>query len=112
MLTPVQTENELQRLSNKLEAKTDLLAGLLHDAAVAEVNYKLSYAKALLTADGKTVADREAQATLDVAEELMKRKTTEAIADACLESVRSIRDQLAAMQSLNANVRSQAGLGR
>jgi hypothetical protein len=112
MLTPGQTENELQRLSNKLEAKTDHLASLLSEAAEAEVTYKIAYAKALLTSEGKTVAEREAKALISVEDLLMKRKTTEAIASACLESVRSIRDQLAAMQSLNANVRNQAGLSR
>jgi hypothetical protein len=56
------------------------------------------------------VSEREAAAILAVAEELRARKTTEAIADAAKESVRSLRDQVSALQSLNGNVRAAAGL--
>lgn len=110
MLTPAATEAELRRLAKKLEERTDALAELLQAAAEADVTYRLTYAKALLAADGKTVSDREAQATLHTAAELYERKTTEAVADACREAVRSLRDQLSAVQSVNANVRHAAGL--
>jgi hypothetical protein len=79
--------------------------GLLRDAPAADVAYKLAYAKALLGAEGSTVAEREALATPAVEHELRERKTTEAVADAAKESVRSLRDQLSAVQSVNANVR-------
>jgi hypothetical protein len=110
MLTPTQTENELRRLAHKLEAKSDELAGLLRAAAEADVAYRLAYAKALLRAKGDTVGEREAAATLVVADELTARKVSEAVADACRESVRALRDQLSAVQSVNANVRQAAGL--
>lgn len=47
---------------------------------------------------------------LAVADELRERKATEAVADAAKESVRSLRDQLSAVQSVKANVRHLAGL--
>jgi hypothetical protein len=110
MLTPSQTETELRRLAHKLEARTDDFAGLLQAAAEADVAFKVAYATALLKADGDTVGAREARATLAVETELRERKHTEAIADACREAVRSLRDQLSALQSLNRNVRYAAGL--
>jgi hypothetical protein len=110
-VTPVQTEAELRRLARKLEAKTDSLADLLVAAAKEDVNYRISHARALLAADG-TVQERDAIAVLAVADELTNRKITEAVADAARESVRSLRDQLSAVQSVNANVRHLAGLDR
>jgi hypothetical protein len=71
----------------------------------------LAHARAILQVEGDTVAEREAEATLAVEAELTERKITEAVADACRETVRSLRDQLRAVQSVNANVRFQAGLG-
>jgi hypothetical protein len=109
-LTPVDVEGELDRLATKLETKSDELAQLLQRAAEADVNYRLAHAKALLRAEGDTVSEREATATLAVEAELRERKTTEAVAHACLESVRSLRDQLSAVQSINANTRYQTGL--
>jgi hypothetical protein len=73
------------------------------------VGYKLAYARAPLRADGDTVSEREAHALLAVADEL-RGKATEGVADACREVVRSLRDQLSAVQSVNANVRHLAGL--
>ena len=111
MITPTEVEAELVRLADRLEHKSDELAGLLEAAAKADVAFRLAHARALLRADGDTVAEREAEATLAVEAELRERKTTEAVADACREAVRSLRDQLSAVQSVNANVRHLAGLG-
>ncbi len=103
-------EQELRRLAKKLEERTDALAGLLHDAAQADVAYRIGYAKALLRAEAPTVAEREAHALLAVEAEFTDRKIAEAIADAARDSVRSLRDQLSAVQSINANARYMAGL--
>lgn len=111
MLTPHEAEETMIRIAHKLEEQTDALAELLMAAAEADVTYRVAYAKAILRAEGK-VAEQEAKATLECEEILFRRKTTEAIADACRESVRSLRDQLSAAQSANANVRSLAGLDR
>lgn len=104
MLTPAALEDELRRVAKKLEAQTDDLAPLLQSAAEAEVAYKLAYARALLGAEGKTVGDREAEATILTERQYTDRKIKEAVADACRESVRSLRDQLSAVQSVNRNV--------
>ena len=109
-VTPVQAERELRRLARKLESRTDDLAGLLREAAEAEVEYRVEHAKALLRAEGGTIAEREAVAMIAVERLLLDRKVKEAVADACRESVRSLRDQIRAVQSVNANVRELAGL--
>jgi hypothetical protein len=100
----------LRRLAKKLEERTDQLADLLTAAAEADVAYRLAFARELLVTEGRTVGDREAAATIATEKELWLRKTTEAVADACREAVRSLRDQLSAVQSVNANVRYAAGL--
>lgn len=112
MLTPKQTEEELRRLARKLEARTDELAPLLQQAAEDDVAYRLAFARARLTSERKTVSEREDEAALATAELLYQRRTSEAVADACRESVRSMRDQLSAVQSVNANVRYASGLDR
>jgi hypothetical protein len=109
-VTPAQVEAEMRRVACKLEAKTDDLGGLLQRAAEADVDYRVGFAKSLLAAKGGTVGEPEARATLEVEAELRARKTTEATADACREAVRSLRDQLSALQSMNRNVRYAAGL--
>ena len=110
MLTPAACEEELRRLSKKLEERTDALAGLLVNAATTDVDYRVEHAKALLRSVCPTDKQREADATEQTAELLRTRKVSEAHADACREAVRSLRDQLSACQSANANVRFQAGL--
>ena len=45
-------------------------------------------------------------------DELRERKTTEAVADACRDAVRSLWDQVSAVQSVNANLRHLVGLDR
>lgn len=104
MITPASVEAELRRLCKKLEERTDSLAQLLHAAAEAEVAYRAEFAKALLKSDAKTVAEREAEATLATEDHLYARKTSEAVADACREAVRSLRDQISAVQTVSRSV--------
>jgi hypothetical protein len=107
---PAEVEAELARLATRLEAKSDELATLLEAAAEADVNYKLAQARQLLRAEGDTVGEREAEALLATADLLRERRISEAVADACRESVRSLRSQLEACRSINSNVRERAGL--
>lgn len=104
MLTPAGTESTLMRVAKKLEQQTDELPKLLQAAAENDVAYRAAFARALLTSDAKTVAEREAEATLATTELLFQRKTSEAVADAAKESVRSLRDLLSAAQTLNRSV--------
>lgn len=111
-VTPASIENEIRRLARKLEQKTDDLAELFETAAKAEVTYKIEFAKQVLSSSAKTVGEREAAATAACAGLYFDRKVAEAVADAARESVRSMRDQLSAVQSVGALLRSQMELGR
>jgi len=111
-LTPDTITEEVRRLARKLEQRTDDLAELFQTAAEADVAYRVEYAKALLVADGKTAGEREAVAVTRCARLLEARKTSEAVADSARESVRSLRDQISAVQSVGAMVRSQMELAR
>jgi hypothetical protein len=59
--------------------------------AEAEAAYRVGYAKALLTADHKTVSDREAAATIACEQLLLDRKIAEALADTTKEAGRTLR---------------------
>lgn len=109
-VTPDKVEDEIRRLSRKLEAKTDELAEVFQSAADAEVAYRVEFAKALLRSQEKTVAEREADAMVQCAALLMDRKGKEAVADAAREAARSLRDQINAVQSISANLRAEMQL--
>lgn len=101
------TEEEITRIAGLLEERTDEYRKLAVEAAHAEVAYKRSYAVEFLRAEGP-VAQREATAVLKADEEHAARKATEAVRDACLESMRSLRAQLSSCQSL---LRAELGQG-
>ncbi len=92
--------SEIERMVGLLEEKTDEYRTLAVDAAHYEVAYKRAFAVELLKAKEGTVAEREATATLKCSEELSLRKSSEAVKDACLEAMRSLRAQISALQSL------------
>jgi len=105
-LTPAEAEAEIIRLSELLGNKTAEYESLAVTAAEAEAGWRIEYAKALLTADGGTVAIREAQATEKCARLYEERKRTEAVAEAAKMSVRSLSEQLSAARSVSASVRA------
>jgi anti-sigma regulatory factor (Ser/Thr protein kinase) len=108
-LTPQRVDDELRRLSRRLEAKADELAELAGAAAEADVAYKVEHAKALLRSALKTVAEREAEATILTERLLRDKRTKEAVAEACKEACRATRDQLSACQSIASNLRAEMG---
>ncbi len=92
--------SEIERLIGLLELRTDEFRALAVEAAEAEVDFKKAWAIAILKSKEGTVAEREAAATLSSDEELRKRRASEAVRDSCLESMRSLRAELSALQSL------------
>lgn len=92
--------SEIERLIGLLELRTDEYRVFAVEAAGAEVDYKKAHAIAVLKSKEGTVAEREAAATLSSDEELRKRRSAEAVRDACLEAMRSLRAQLSALQTL------------
>lgn len=108
--TPQRVQQEIERLSARLESKSDELAGLLHAAGVADVAHKVANAKALLRSRAKTVSEREAEAVIEVEDLLLQKRIAEAQADSCREAVRATRDQLTAACSIGATLRAEMQL--
>lgn len=106
VLSPAAIDGEISRLCSKLEAETETYADMIRNAAEAEVNYKREFAKVLLRTSG-TVAERDAESTLAVADKLMERRLSEAIAGAQKELLATLRAELSALQTLAANLREQ-----
>ncbi len=114
LLTPVHIEREIMRLSNLMDEGTEEYRGLAQDAAELEQDYKVKYAKARIDRrtqegygpGGRVTADEaEDHAIVACHGELLQYLVAQAIAEACREKQRSIRSQLDALRSLNANVR-------
>jgi hypothetical protein len=104
-ISQAEVEEDIIRLSALAERVTHELRRRALDVAEAEALYRREYAQAYLAAQGKTVGDREARATLEVHEVYLDRKRKEAILDAAKEAGRNYRAQLEALRSVNANLR-------
>lgn len=99
-------EAEIMRLCDRSEQLVEEIAARAEEAATLEARYRIGFAQALLCADGRTAAEREAAAMLVVADLLTERKIAEARLLAAQEAGRHVRAQLDALRSLNANVRA------
>lgn len=106
MLTQVKVEQELIRLSELMERRTNELADLAEQAAIAEVDHKAAYARAFVNTTG-TSQFREHMATVMTCDALMRRKLKEAVYSSAKESLHSIRAQLDALRTISANLRGQ-----
>lgn len=103
-LSPPIVEAEILRFVGLLERATQAVAKRGRASAEADADYRLAYAKAILDAEG-TVQEREAQATVATQAEYRTRKIAEASLDAARDAGRSMREQLGALRSVNANLR-------
>lgn len=104
-INPFAVEAEILRFVNLLETATTAVAKRGRDAAMADADYKVAFAKALLVTEG-TVAERDAQAAIATQEEYRAKRSAEAVLDAAREAGRNMREQLGALRSVMANVRS------
>jgi hypothetical protein len=100
-------EGEIRRFVKLLEEHTDDLPHAARTSGLAASRYKKAHAGALLTAKGKTVADREAIADLECHEEYEAHKIADALWSAKQEAARNLRAQLSALQTISANIRGQ-----
>jgi len=80
--------------------------------ADAEHEYRHRKSIAILEADGKTVQEREAQAEEKIGRFRHERDKAAALKEAALESLRSRRGQLSAVQSICNAVKAEMELGR
>lgn len=106
MLGPADVEREIVRLCESAEEVTRDIARLAEEAARAEVRYRTDHARALLRADGRTVAAREATALVTVEQQLLDYRIVQARLTAAQETGRMLRARLDALRSINANLRT------
>ncbi len=106
MLSQIDLEQEILRLSALAEKVTTEIARRAVAAAQADSDYKKAHASAFLMAQGKTVGDRESQAALESADEFTQKRITEAHLLGAQEAGRNYRAQLDALRSINANFRA------
>lgn len=107
MTGPAELIAEMNRLSARLETATDELHASAIEKAEAEGAYKLALAKAYLAAEGP-VKEREARAELTTNKARVEAGIADGLDRAHLESVRSLRQQLSAAQSIANALRAEA----
>jgi hypothetical protein len=105
-ISDIQISEEIWRLSQRLDWQVGEVAQRARRAAEAEVAYKLAHAKQILQTEGATVAEREAKALLEVAEEYALHKGADAVLLAAQEAGRSLRSQIEALRTLAASQRA------
>lgn len=115
-LTQVGVEREIMRLSDAMETATEELAKHADEAAIAEVDYKVGFAKAILKAglqqgsgrNGKmTEGDKDATATVECEDLLRARIISEAKHEVDQEKLRTMRSRIDALRTVSANIRAQ-----
>lgn len=106
MISQVEVEQEIQRISRACEHVTHQMAAYSEAAARAEVAYKMEHAKALLASTEKTAGARDAAADLATEKQLLARRLAEAKRDGAQEMARTHRAQLSALQTIAANMRA------
>lgn len=104
---PAEAEARLSRLLENLEQVTEQYSDLVVQAAMAEAEYRIAYADAIQSAKGKTVAEKEATATLRCSRELMARKVADGKAEAARMGCYSLRSQIEGVRSILASSREQ-----
>jgi hypothetical protein len=103
---------EMTRLSKKLDNGIAELARLGHEYGTAEHAYRQARAVALLKAEGKTVGAREAHVDITCSDQMLRVRLAEGMRLAAVESVRSRRAQISALQSIARAVRAEMDLAK
>lgn len=101
-------ESELDRMLHEMEACLDQLEAHSQSAAQAEVDYKVSFAKAYTASVMKNVKDRECDATVRTEQELFARLVQDRAVTTCREKLAAYRSSIDALRSLIVNERTFA----
>lgn len=111
LLNRAQIEHEILRVSDALDEQTHVYAEVSNLAASSEADYKLRFARAVVTLSSTqsrmTAPEKQARAEIAAAEELRLWKIAEARRQATKETLLSLRARLDALRTLNASVRVQ-----
>jgi hypothetical protein len=105
VLAQTDVEAEIIRISALCERVTEQVAERARAAAKADALYRKRHAQAFLTAEGRTIPDRQAAALLECIEEYDHHRHADAVLMAAQEAGRNYRAQLDALRSINANLR-------
>ena len=103
---------EVRRLSRQLDNGLDVLRETAESLAQAEAAYRKAKALAWVKFTEGTAGYREAQVDADTAELRYKRDVADGVRKAAIESVRSRRTQISALQSLLAAHKAEAEFSR
>ena len=101
-------EERLILLADRLDKEVEYYATVATERALTEATYKREYATTLLQSEG-TVATREALAQVESATVFHAWKIAEAKEKATQQSLIAIRNQMDALRTICANVRSMGG---
>ena len=111
VLTQSEIESEMMTVTDSLDETTHEFAVIADLAATAEADYKLRYARAVVTLSSDTMkitaAEKAARAEIASAAELREWKIADARLRSTKEALLSLRARLDALRSLSANVRAQ-----
>jgi hypothetical protein len=99
--------SEMWRLSDEIEAALTHLRETSHAYAVAEHEYRQARSYAWMRTHG-TISDREAQVEMRCGDLRHERDLTDNLRTSAMESLRSRRAQLSALQSLMGAMRAEA----
>lgn len=109
-LNPMSVEKKLLELSDLLEDATNKILKRSIDAAHADADYKIAWAKSVTLARAgerkMTVDEVEATAATATQNEYRNKVVTQAVLDSAREAARNIRSQLDALRSVNSNMRA------
>lgn len=113
-LNPVDVERRIMELSNLIAQGVQQVTNHLRDYRAADAAYDRARAEARLAAEGKTVADRDAQVELATIEERDAADVAEVAYSHVNRRVKAFERELDAIRSVGASVRqmySVAGRG-
>lgn len=105
-ISQVEIEERILVLLDNLEHHTEAFESLAEDSARKESRHKGEWAKEYLSAKG-SIREREAWADYKLADMDFDHKCAEALVRAKREKLLSLRSEIDALRTLNANVRVQ-----
>lgn len=104
-LNPVAVERRILELSNLIAEGVKQVTNHLRDYRRADAEYDRAKARAQLAAEGKTVADRDAEVELATVDERDARDVAEVAYSHVNRRVKAFEKELDAIRSIGANVR-------
>lgn len=105
-ISPMEVESELIRITQEIESETEAFETLAKDHAVKEAEYKKSWFKEYLAAEG-AVKNKESWAGYKTSDLYYDTQVAEALVKAKREKLHSLRTACDALRTIAANVRNQ-----